>query len=350
MYELLHECEPCVRLVTVIEVTGNRRRRNRKETDQPASEVEARGGRCCTGTAELQLSLQRVPRSATMSSTTLHLFVALAAIWLPAGGTASALTAASCGERLPPIDGYFCAAGFCGCEGPRRAPPTCVAAAELKLGGTTPAERVQYAKRWCDVNSTCTGFAIDPSFAITLAFTQKNLTTTAQPNAAWSIYWKGAPQPLPPIPPAPAPPPAWEPILPKGLCSSDEHCSLNGICAVGKCICTASWTGHNCQHLALRPVPKIAGYGWNPNVTSWGGSIYHNASDSRGLYHLYVTEETDGKGLYSWISNSQIIHAVATTPFGPYRRKDVVSTPPTTNPQVLHDPTTGMKRTDPESR
>jgi hypothetical protein len=283
-----------------------------------------------------------IDRSATMG--TLHLFAALAAIWLPAGGTAAA---ASCGARLPPTDGYFCAAGFCGCEGPHRAPPTCVAAAELKLGGTTPAERVQYAKKWCDANVTCTGFAIDPSFAITLAFTEKNLTTTAQPNAAWSIYWKGAPQPLPPAPPAPAPPPAWEPILPKGPCSSDEHCSLNGICTAGKCLCTASWTGHNCQHLALQPVPKIAGYGWNPNITSWGGSIYHNASDPTGLYHLYVTEETDGKGLNSWISNSQIIHAVATAPSGPYRRKGVVSTPPTTNPQILYDPTTGinMERT-----
>lgn len=267
------------------------------------------------------------------------LLAAVATIHLLPAGTATAL---SCGESLPPAAGYYCAAGFCGGDGPHPAPPKCGPAAELKLGGTTPAERVQYAKRWCDTNSTCTGFAIDPSFAITLAFSQRNLTTTAQPNAAWSIYWKGPAQPLPPAPPAPAPPSPWQPILPKGPCSSDEHCSLNGICAAGKCLCTASWRGHNCQYLALQPVPKVAGYGWNPNISSWGGSIYHNASDSSGLYHLYVTEETDGKGLNSWISNSQIIHAVATTPLGPYRRKDVVSKPATTNPQIVYDPRTGL--------
>jgi hypothetical protein len=81
-------------------------------------------------------------------------------------------------------------------------------------------------------------------------------------------------------------------------------------------------------------VPKVAGFGWSPNITSWGGSIYHNASETNSLYHLYVTEETGGKGLNSWISNSQIIHAVARSPLGPYEKKDVVSKPPTTNPQV----------------
>ena len=40
---------------------------------------------------------------------------------------------------------------------------------------------------------------------------------------------------------------------------------------------------------------KAAG---EPNVSSWGGSIlYHNDSDPGSLFHLYVTEETGGKGL-----------------------------------------------------
>ena len=54
-----------------------------------------------------------------------------------------------------------------------------------------------------------------------------------------------------------------------------------------------------------------------------------------------MTEETGGKGLNSWVSNSQIIHAVSKSALGPFTKKDVVSKPPTTNPQVLHDPTTG---------
>ena len=117
---------------------------------------------------------------------------------------------------------------------------------------------------------------------------------------------------------------------------------MNGVCTAGSCACFASWRGHNCQYLALEPVPKEgAGYGWAPNITSWGGSIYHNATDPEQLFHLYVTEETEGKGLNSWVSNSQIIHAVSRNPLGPYEKKDVVSKPPTTNPQVLYDPSSG---------
>jgi hypothetical protein len=102
-----------------------------------------------------------------------------------------------------------------------------------------------------------------------------------------------------------------------------------------------SWSGRNCEVLRLAPLPAAGdpyGYGLSPNITSWGGSIYHD--NATGVYHLFVTEETDGAGLSSWISHSQIIHAVSSTPLGPYTRKNVVSTPPTTNPQIIYDPTT----------
>ena len=186
----------------------------------------------------------------------------------------------SCGGHMPPAAGYTCVAGFCGCEAPMHPPPPACGPvyAELKLGGSEPAEKVQRAKQWCNGNKTCTGFAVDPHFATTLAFAATNFTATAQPNSAWSLYWKGDKQwPLPPRPP-PGPPPSppsppspgrgWQPILPRGPCETDEHCSLNGVCDAGACVCTASWRGHNCQHLALQPVPKVAGYGWAPNITS----------------------------------------------------------------------------------
>ena len=238
--------------------------------------------------------------------------------------------------------GYSCAAGFCGCAGPlphHPAPQCGPASAVLRLGGDTPAEKVQLAKRWCDANAShCSGFAIDPLFAVTLAFSGDNLTATAQPNAAWSLFWRGPPQPLPPAPPPqppPPPPPAWRPLLPRGPCASDADCSLNGRCVAGSCACHRSWEGHNCERLALAPLPAVAGYGEAPNVSSWGGSIYHNATT--GDYHLFVTEETDGKGLASWVSNSQIIRAVSRSPTGPFERREVVSKPPTTNPQLLYD-------------
>ena len=62
----------------------------------------------------------------------------------------------------------------------------------------------------------------------------------------------------------------------------------------GACQCYESWSGHNCQRMRLAPLPPVAGYGEAPNVTSWGGSIFKNIST--GEYHLFVTEETDGKG------------------------------------------------------
>ena len=105
--------------------------------------------------------------------------------------------AAACG--LPAAAGYFCASGYCGCDGPlpHHSVPQCGPSLdELRLGGSSPNEKVQLAKRWCDKNTTCSGFAIDPGFAITLAFEGPNLTATAQPNEQWSIFWKGQPQPL----------------------------------------------------------------------------------------------------------------------------------------------------------
>jgi len=125
----------------------------------------------------------------------------------------------------------------------------------------------------------------------------------------------------------------WTPILPKGPCSINEHCSLNGACVHGICQCYTSWTGHNCQQLRLKPLQRVAGYGEEPNVSSWGASIYN---DTTG-YHLFVTEETDGKGLASWVTNSQIVHAISSLPEGPYKKLAVVSKPPTTNPQILYD-------------
>eukprot|EP01052_Picozoa_sp_SAG31_P018730 SAG31_NODE_1339_length_8727_cov_6.433125_8_plen_351_part_00 len=107
--------------------------------------------------------------------------------------------------------------------------------------------------------------------------------------------------------------------------------------------CTASWTGHNCQHLALQPLPAEYGYGRLPNITSWGGSIFKNWSDPTSLFHLYVSEATNGTGLASWVTNSQIVHAVSSTATGPYSRRQVVlqndgtAKTSNSNPQVLYD-------------
>jgi hypothetical protein len=137
----------------------------------------------------------------------------------------------------------------------------------------------------------------------------------------------------------------WRRILPAGNCSGAQDCSLNGACVDGRCQCEASWTGHNCQRLALLPLPAGAeGYGRAPNITSWGASIFKNFSDPTSQYHLYVSEATNGTGLASWVTNSQIVHAVSDSLTGPYQRRNVVSpndgtaATSTSNPQVLLDP------------
>ena len=274
-------------------------------------------------------------------------------------------------------DGYTCYSGFCASDSfDHPKPPQC--GPELEeipiLKGVTWAKQVASAGKWCTDNLKCHGFAIDPSNSKWLAFASANFTAAAQPNSAWTAWWAGSPQPIPPAPaPAPPPPPPapapWVPILPKGPCKTDEDCSLNGVCSGSSkaCVCYDSWTGHNCEKLRLLPVPPVAGYGMSPNITSWGASIIDiatiptaaatksvassgssssssSSSKSRGgstgnatkRYHMYVTEETDGKGLNSWITNSRIVHAVSDSPFGPFVRKDVVSPTPTTNPQILY--------------
>ena len=50
-------------------------------------------------------------------------------------------------------------------------------------------------------------------------------------------------------------------------------------------------------------------------TSSWGGSVLR-ADD--GLLHMWAAELIDGVGIKSWISNSQVVHAVADTPSRPF--------------------------------
>jgi hypothetical protein len=247
-----------------------------------------------------------------------------------------------CG-KLPAVVGFSCYPGFCASDRHAAPPPRCgPALAGRKLNGSV-ASRLAQAKAWCDSNSSCAGFTIDPGFASLGFFSDTNFTRAAQQNPQWTAYWRGAKQPTPHLRPAPppappAPPPPWHSLFPAGPCTTDASCSLNGDCTRGRCVCTSSWRGDHCQYLALKPLPAgPSGYGVSPNISSWGGSIYHNDSEPGSLYHLYVTEEAGGKGLSSWRTASQIVHAVSASPLGPYTRRDVVSAPPTTNPQILFD-------------
>jgi hypothetical protein len=59
--------------------------------------------------------------------------------------------------------------------------------------------------------------------------------------------------------------------------------------------------------------------GFKPvNQSSWGGSIIR---DENGRVHMFAALMTENCGLTSWATNSEIVHATADTPLGPFTTK-----------------------------
>merc|ERR1740117_191221 len=65
-------------------------------------------------------------------------------------------------------------------------------------------------------------------------------------------------------------------------------------------------------------------------VSSWGGSVLRHDD---GSWHMWAAEMAGGTGIKSWITNSQVVHAVADSPLGPWTRRDTVF------PVFAHEPT-----------
>ena len=108
-------------------------------------------------------------------------------------------------------------------------------------------------------------------------------------------------------------------------CSTDSDCSLNGLCKNGACACDAEWIGDRCDLLNL--LPTIPGHGYRPvNGSSWGGSLIRGAD---GQIHMFAAHMTEHCGLLSWETNSEVVHAVAPSPLGPF-------TVPAEQPTVIH--------------
>lgn len=53
---------------------------------------------------------------------------------------------------------------------------------------------------------------------------------------------------------------------------------------------------------------------------------------------MFVAEMANGCGMRTWSLNSQIVHATAASPLGPYQRREVVATPFAHNPTVVRAP------------
>ena len=162
------------------------------------------------------------------------------------------------------------------------------------------------------------------------------LKTSAAGRRAYNDSVSGTIGPLPPVPSPPPPPP---PPAPSGMCTAAHDCSLGGLCVAGKCACDPAFTGPNCAALNLQLAPRTPLWDAPPRTSSWGGNMVWDGSD--GKWHLFFAEFLGHCGLDSWGTNSQVSHATADHPAGPYTKQGVVQAPFHHNPSVAYDNSTG---------
>ena len=157
---------------------------------------------------------------------------------------------------------------------------------------------------------------------------------------------------LAPIPPAnrPPPPPAPPPSPPPPPCTTDEDCSLNGVCTSGACHCDPGWTtlpfgGPWCGFLDFLPSPiskcgpACAFHGGEGGVdmatTSWGGSVIGPSQNADAKYWMFAAEMAQHCTLGEWTTNSQVVTAVSDTPLGPFVRQAMAIPPWSHNPEAI---------------
>jgi hypothetical protein len=134
-------------------------------------------------------------------------------------------------------------------------------------------------------------------------------------------------------------------------CSTDEDCSLNGLCTNGKCVCDDGWItiegsdSPNCGNLDFLPSPisecgpGCAFHGGDGGIdqktSSWGGSVLKGDD---GKYWMFAAEMAQGCSLKHWTTNSQVVSAVSDTAEGPYVRQNIALPPWAHNPEVIRAP------------
>ena len=138
-------------------------------------------------------------------------------------------------------------------------------------------------------------------------------------------------------------------------CIDDSNCSYNGQCSkkstiddgdetckTGRCECYQGWKGYVCDELDLLPVDENRiGYrkvdsGTCQNISSWGAPIlFDNVSQK---WHGYVSEIHGYCGINAWETNSQIVHITSNSPYGPYKRQEVVWPIFSHEPSVVRGP------------
>ena len=72
--------------------------------------------------------------------------------------------------------------------------------------------------------------------------------------------------------------------------------------------------------LALAPAPTLAAQAYrNASLASWGGAAIGGGTNATAAtYHLFAAAFRDAAGLKGWQTHSEVVHATASRPTGPY--------------------------------
>lgn len=70
----------------------------------------------------------------------------------------------------------------------------------------------------------------------------------------------------------------------------------------------------------MQKVPKFAKF-INDSFYIWGASLVKSHVDSK--YHLFYSRWPRNLGMSAWVTNSEIVHAISISPFGPFEFKDI---------------------------
>lgn len=120
-------------------------------------------------------------------------------------------------------------------------------------------------------------------------------------------------------------------------CTTDDGCSLNGVCKNGACACVAPWKGADCSALDVLPAAAPDGAFYRrANTSSWCASALRDNDTS--LWHSVVSVFADHCGLDSWVVNSELVHAIAARAEGPYAPAGVIRLPFAHNPKLVRAP------------
>ncbi|KUL90946.1 hypothetical protein ZTR_00828 [Talaromyces verruculosus] len=126
-------------------------------------------------------------------------------------------------------------------------------------------------------------------------------------------------------------------------CSTDEDCSLNGVCQQGICRCDPGWTGSDCGQLDFQPATRNTGYNRTAEgISSWGGKIVQDPNDHK-TFHLILAQFAHNCVLWNWAPYSTIVRATSKSgPEGPYQFDEEIVGTFAHNPTVVHSKADGL--------